>query len=330
VLDAEFTVTGLTPGAMNVDAAYAVQVLVASTNIKYGGPNTNAGANAWGGFLFEAWDPQPQSANSTLTVDASGRVDVSKVAGTAQTARDLGAQLDATVSSRMATFTLPTNFSAMAITAGGAVTAGTVSDKTGYALTAAYDPAKTAAQSTDYTTARAAKLDNLDALVSSRLATASYTTPPTAAAVRAEMDANSAGLASIFARTDGNVYAARRGVIHRAGQRRSRGDQGEDRQPGLHDGRKGRRGPLLRERPGDHGLGHRSLAVEGAVSLYFVGWGKNFIGWGTAPAAAATTVKAGAGKTIVIPKKKPVFIAAPAPKRRESDDDDAILIHLLQ
>jgi hypothetical protein len=79
VLDAEFTVTGLAPGAMNVDAAYAVQVIVASTNIKYGGPNTNAGANAWGGFLFEAWDPQPQTANSTLAVDASGRVDVSKV-----------------------------------------------------------------------------------------------------------------------------------------------------------------------------------------------------------------------------------------------------------
>lgn len=40
----------------------------------------------------------------------------------------------------------PANFSSMAITAGGALTAGTVSDKTGYALTAAYDAAKTAAQ----------------------------------------------------------------------------------------------------------------------------------------------------------------------------------------
>jgi hypothetical protein len=59
VFDAEFTVSGLTPGAMNVDAAYAVQVVVAATNIKMGGPNTNAGANAWGAFVFEAWDPQP-------------------------------------------------------------------------------------------------------------------------------------------------------------------------------------------------------------------------------------------------------------------------------
>jgi hypothetical protein len=46
--------------------------------------------------------------------------------------------LDAAISSRMASFTLPTNFSALAITAGGAVTAGTVSDKTGYSLTQAF------------------------------------------------------------------------------------------------------------------------------------------------------------------------------------------------
>ena len=58
-LEAEFIATGLTAGAANFDAAYAVQVLVASTNIKYGGPNDASGADAWGGFMFEAWDPQP-------------------------------------------------------------------------------------------------------------------------------------------------------------------------------------------------------------------------------------------------------------------------------
>ena len=57
--------------------------------------------------------------------------------------------LDAAVSSRMATFTLPANFAALGITVGGAVTVGTNNDKTGYALTAAYDPAKTAAQAGD-------------------------------------------------------------------------------------------------------------------------------------------------------------------------------------
>ena len=56
---AEFIATGLTPGAMNADAAYAVQVIVALTNIKYGGPNDTSGADAWGAFIFEAWDPQP-------------------------------------------------------------------------------------------------------------------------------------------------------------------------------------------------------------------------------------------------------------------------------
>jgi hypothetical protein len=90
---AEFTATGLTPGSTAFDAAYAVQVVVASTNIKYGGPNTNAGANAWGAFSFEAWDPTPMQTNAQLVIDANGRVDVSKITGTTQTARDLGASV---------------------------------------------------------------------------------------------------------------------------------------------------------------------------------------------------------------------------------------------
>src|SRR5436190_442153 len=73
--DAEFTVTGLTPGAMNVDAAYGVEVVVAATNIKYGGPNDTTTNNAWGGFLFEAWDPQP------LTLALDGGVNVTQWKG---------------------------------------------------------------------------------------------------------------------------------------------------------------------------------------------------------------------------------------------------------
>lgn len=94
LLDAEFTVTGLAAGAMNVDAAYDVEVLVAATNIKYGGPNDTTTANAWGAFVFEAWDPQPQTTTGQLSVDASGRVDVIKVAGTTQTAGDLKASMN--------------------------------------------------------------------------------------------------------------------------------------------------------------------------------------------------------------------------------------------
>lgn len=50
-------VTGLTPGAaLTWDAAYGVEVQIAASVIEYGGPNTNAGANAWGGFVFEIYD----------------------------------------------------------------------------------------------------------------------------------------------------------------------------------------------------------------------------------------------------------------------------------
>lgn len=106
--DAEFTATGLTPGAMNVDAAYGVEVVVAATNIKYGGPNNTTTNDAWGAFVFEAWDPQPLTTTGQLSVDANGRVDVIKVAGTTQTARDLGAQLDAAVTTRASAAALAT------------------------------------------------------------------------------------------------------------------------------------------------------------------------------------------------------------------------------
>lgn len=46
--------------------------------------------------------------------------------------------LDAAVSSRMATFSLPTNFASLAITVGGAVTVGTNNDKSGYSLSQAF------------------------------------------------------------------------------------------------------------------------------------------------------------------------------------------------
>lgn len=49
-------VTGLTPGAaLTWDAAYGVEVVVASTGLKYGGPNDTTGNDAFGGFLFEVW-----------------------------------------------------------------------------------------------------------------------------------------------------------------------------------------------------------------------------------------------------------------------------------
>lgn len=55
--EAMFLVTGLTPGvSYTYDAAYGVETVVASTNIKYGGPNDTTLNNAWGGITFEIWD----------------------------------------------------------------------------------------------------------------------------------------------------------------------------------------------------------------------------------------------------------------------------------
>jgi len=70
-----------------------------------------------------------------VTLQADQAVNVTKVAGTTQTARDLGAQLDATVSSRMATYTQPTGFLAATFPSGTVasttnITAGTITTTT--------------------------------------------------------------------------------------------------------------------------------------------------------------------------------------------------------
>lgn len=103
---------------------------------------------------------------------------------------------------------------------GFSVTVGTNNDKTGYALTAAYDPAKTAAQAGDAMTLTAGERttlsasvwdkltsaittvgsigklvkDNLDAQVSTRLATSGYTAPLDAAGTRSAVGLASANL----------------------------------------------------------------------------------------------------------------------------------------
>lgn len=138
---ADFTATGLTPGAMNVDAAYGVETLVAATGIKYGGPNDATANNAFGGFVFEAWDPQPMGT-AGLAVDANGRVDVGKVLGTAQTAGDIiarlpaalvGGRMDASVGAMAANVLTAAAINAAALNGKGDWNIG----KTGYALAAA-------------------------------------------------------------------------------------------------------------------------------------------------------------------------------------------------
>jgi len=51
-----FAVGGLTPGTQYTwDAAYGVETIVASTGLKYGGPNNTTANDAFGGFQFEIW-----------------------------------------------------------------------------------------------------------------------------------------------------------------------------------------------------------------------------------------------------------------------------------
>lgn len=180
--DVEFTATGLTPGAMNVDAAYGVEVVVAATNIKYGGPNNTTGADAWGGALFEAWDPQPLAPAVQLAIDANGRTDVGRVLGTAQTAGDLKASMNtlqadtddiqtrlpaALVGGRM-----DSSVGAMAanVLTAAAINAGALNGKGDWSTYAGGDTAGTTTLLSRLTLVRSILLDNLDVAVSTRSA----------------------------------------------------------------------------------------------------------------------------------------------------------------
>jgi hypothetical protein len=175
VFDADFTVTGLAAGSTVFDAAYAVQVVVASTNIKFGGPDNASGANAWGGFLFEIWDPQPMQTNGQLVIDANGRVDVSKISGTTQTARDIGAN----VLLSPGTGTGQVDITAGVIKSNLSQILGTALTETSGQISAAFkklfNVATPTAQAdnlplnTDYTAARATKIDNLSGDAYARL-----------------------------------------------------------------------------------------------------------------------------------------------------------------
>ncbi|MBL8012287.1 MAG: hypothetical protein JNN05_00425, partial [Candidatus Omnitrophica bacterium] len=79
---------------------------------------------------------------SLLSIDTNGRIGLSNWIGLAPNALiagrvDANAQVVGDKSGYSLTQSFPSNFSAFAITAGGAVTVGTNNDKTGYALTSA-------------------------------------------------------------------------------------------------------------------------------------------------------------------------------------------------
>ena len=56
-VDQEITgVVAVSGGSHSFDAAYGVEVVIASTNIKYGGPNNTTIDDAWGAIQFEVWE----------------------------------------------------------------------------------------------------------------------------------------------------------------------------------------------------------------------------------------------------------------------------------
>lgn len=82
--EALFVVPGVTSGSHTWDAAYGVEIVLASTSIKYGGPNNASGANAQGGIMFEVWDcPNILGAKLYDPVGAVSKVMTSLLAMTA-------------------------------------------------------------------------------------------------------------------------------------------------------------------------------------------------------------------------------------------------------
>lgn len=89
--EALFPVTGLTPGnSYTWDAAYGVEILLAATNIKYGGPNDAVGADAWGGVQFEIYscpnilgakmyDPASSVSKATTSLLAMTAIDTTNL-----------------------------------------------------------------------------------------------------------------------------------------------------------------------------------------------------------------------------------------------------------
>ncbi len=191
-LDAEFAVSGLTPGSMNCDAAYGVEIVSSAGGaIKYGGPNNTTTNDAFGGFSLQVWDPSPAVAyaaevRTNLTTEL-GRID--EAVSTRSTYAGGDTAGTTTLLSRIA--------STLTITTGKV----DVNDKTGFSLSAGGVQAIWDALTSALTTVGSIGkwiLDKLDAAITSRLASASYSAPPSAAtnatAVRSELTAELANL----------------------------------------------------------------------------------------------------------------------------------------
>jgi hypothetical protein len=197
--------------ATNAKGWYLFDVSQTETNadaLLFTGKSTTANISVVGQLIYT------QPANfTTLSIDGSGRVDVAKIAGTAQTARDIGASVIAAsvtglTASDVGAIKTKTDFlpSATAGAAGGVFIAGTnaattvttsftttftgnltgsvgsvsgaVGSVTGAVGLVTGNVGGNVTGSVGSVTGLTAS--NLDVAVSTRLASASYTTPPTA------------------------------------------------------------------------------------------------------------------------------------------------------
>lgn len=147
----------LASGASSTDDLYKGQLVKIYGATGAGQTRTITAYNGTTKVATVAWNwiTNPD-ATSTYAIIASGSPSINSSLQVSTTASDpwatalpgaygagtagniLGNNLNATVSSRLASSAVPTNFSSMAITGGGAVTVGTNSDKTGYSLTQAF------------------------------------------------------------------------------------------------------------------------------------------------------------------------------------------------
>jgi hypothetical protein len=222
-------ITGLTPGAsVTLDAAYGVEVIVATTGIKYGGPNNTTTNDAFGAIVFEVFDPAPAAGSGS----GASAQEVWEYATRSLTDKAGFGLADSAITAA--------KIAAAALNDKGNWNVG----KTGYALTVT--PPTAAQTATAVRTELTTELGRIDAAVSTRLAAASYTAPdnttiaaiaakttnlpsdpadqsliiaateqiradiaaietggggtgPTAAEIRAELDANSTKLANLDA-----------------------------------------------------------------------------------------------------------------------------------
>lgn len=87
--EALFTITGLTANTEYTwDAAYGVEVAVTSTGVRYGGPNTNSGADAWGGFQFEIYEAPTLLGSKMYDPTGGAMIDKATTSLLAMTALD--------------------------------------------------------------------------------------------------------------------------------------------------------------------------------------------------------------------------------------------------